>query len=1833
MSDPKNDPKARPPMGGMFSGNSGAVRDAIPTADEGDALLDMLFDDAVRPSSEPAAEPAAAAPTPVPAGEPTPVPGALEDDAHRRPTPVTPIPGQIVTPPGWAAGTAQSPKAPPARSDDDEDEGERTRVFAGDARELEALALGGDALEPPPDDDLDDDGDATIIGTAAPVIARPAPPAPPGPPPPRRPAAPVDTDEDAGAPEVGLSELGLSEPELGVEAGDDELDESDSSAIDEPEVQEADAQAAPRPVTIAPRRPLPSRGFGDERTASTVLEHNPTLRQAMVERAAWLREEAGLRTDKLERARLMLVVSELHALVGDDDQAMAAAHEAHQLAPSLALAIRQHRTMLTRGGDFSQANDVVEAEIRHMPTPEGRAHAAWLAAEAARLSSSGDETVAQRRAEQALRAAPADPRPCVQRFVRSMAQGVEPSALAKLKSSDPEGLAAIDTAFTQVAALRSHGETSAHKRTPTRHVAESVLAARAAFARGDRAAVAGALQQLSRSSFSSSAGWLSGVVLASRDDTRAQSLTALRAAAEGSAPSLARRALAAVSIELGESVDPRDREAFTPADRVALATLDACRPGPQGVAAREALAPILDEAAAESGASDEAADVALLAGAAVAAALPVGEQRLSRLRYAGAGTPSSRAAAQMGRVLGSMRLLGSLQGAGGADGAAAQRAALDEAVAEIAQHSDAERTDRNALIRALQLELDIEAGATDRVAQAIASWGTDGERGADTSAMLATALLSELSGDREGARQTYLAIHKEEPVHEVTARVSAADAAGIAATLREHANTLPAGLPKAIVLTECAIRNSLLSASSEGEEVASYAEAAESASRAAAELASATVPGGYLPIAVHVGELASRARADQEALLEWLRFRRDASDDPLERAFDLTREALLVSDGESDVASSLLEQALRARSSDFGLRDLYERLAPEPPADRASWREEHAAKATGTEAARLYIEAAHEYERNADLEAAARCAKAAESSGDTELAPVATYRLALAGFGTAEVVDSLLPQARETEDAELRLEIYERLAELDERGRGDTASGLLFRRTILEEKPSHLRTLRRVASALMTGGREDELEPVAMELARNLEGGEAVAYAAVAARLRLRGKWEDTAEPVAIAYSQTPRPLWAIRQMSAHARAHGDFAVAATCDRELAALTDRPIERATLLLRAGEAHRTAGDPSSARRDMEEALGAFDRHVVARLELAELLVEAGDAEAAAAHFEIAASIMRVPEARAAGDHRAAVLYQDQVGDIARARAALERVLEIDPTFADTFERLRQIYIAAGARSELAELLKRRLEAVEDPGERVEMEVMRGRALAEVGDADAAKRALAAALDANPDHVEALSAFADLCMGDQDFGGAEEALIRLARLTADPEKQIDIYFRLGALYDESLPNDERAEAAYQEILKRRPTDEAAREKLIALYRRTGQSALAVEEQNALVNAAEAPDDKCKRTVELAEILEELGELKKAESTLVVARKSFPKSDLALRALVQFYQRTGQAPAAAVLLDRAVADARRALGTGRFEGFLFETLATAAELRGRLDAAAVARATVQALEGEECDLAGVGLRAGNAQLDDLLAPEVMSPAFRELLIRTGPLLDNAFPYDNDSVRATPLPPNLGSLAEEIRAVAGAYGLSQIMVMASNVLGPVCVPVRSSPATILIGSALAQQPPSPERTFLVHRAMKVIQGNTCVLARTAPIDLWPIVAALLKAFSPSFQPQGVDTGRFADAFGRISRAMPQGLPQDLGVLASDVIGTIGNRASTLNSAINGWGSRAGLLAVGDPNVALVSIAWAGGNANGPPTAGKDRITWVGRNAEARDLVIFAVSDQYVDSRARTGA
>jgi hypothetical protein len=221
--------------------------------------------------------------------------------------------------------------------------------------------------------------------------------------------------------------------------------------------------------------------------------------------------------------------------------------------------------------------------------------------------------------------------------------------------------------------------------------------------------------------------------------------------------------------------------------------------------------------------------------------------------------------------------------------------------------------------------------------------------------------------------------------------------------------------------------------------------------------------------------------------------------------------------------------------------------------------------------------------------------------------------------------------------------------------------------------------------------------------------------------------------------------------------------------------------------------------------------------------------------------------------------------------------------------------------------------------------------------------------------------------------------------------------------------------------------------------------------------------------------------------------------------------------------------------------------------------------------------------------------------------------------------------MPPGSEAVAQRVAEIGAAFGFSGVELHVSPTLGTVCLPVSTEPPVLVLGAALVAEANAELRDFLVIRAFKILQGHVAAFSRTAPIDLWPLAAAFLGAFAPKWQPQGVDPAKLKDYKARIEKVVASVRGgDDLGVLALDVVGSLGNRASTLQTAANAWGARAALLALGDPTVALDAIAWASGQAHGAPPAGVERMRWIGRNAEARDIVVFSVSDAYVEARSK---
>ncbi|HEY2366213.1 MAG TPA: hypothetical protein VGH87_07510, partial [Polyangiaceae bacterium] len=673
----------------------------------------------------------------------------------------------------------------------------------------------------------------------------------------------------------------------------------------------------------------------------------------------------------------------------------------------------------------------------------------------------------------------------------------------------------------------------------------------------------------------------------------------------------------------------------------------------------------------------------------------------------------------------------------------------------------------------------------------------------------------------------------------------------------------------------------------------------------------------------------------------------------------------------------------------------------------------------------------------------------------------------------------------------------------------------------------------------------------------------------------------------------------------------------------------RPIEVATLSVRAAEAALRSGDAERAEQLAIRATEADAADVAAWKLLARIRKERGNGVGSAEAYESVARTAATDEHRLGAWYDAACAF----GEDERAIAAFEQAASINVTHKDIFQRLSKLYAQKGARAELASLLERRIATVLDPEERVQLEVDRGRALAEAGDVGAAKEAYDAALAVQPDHIGALQAMGELNVGQKDWEGAEQVWVRLARLLATPEEQLDAYRRLGDLYADHLTNLPRAEVAQREVLKRAPEDVVARERLVDVYKKQNDTARALEIQNELLAHAKSPEDKRKRQIELSSIYEVAShDLRKAEQTLEASRREFPSDVGVLRALAEFYVRHKQTPAVNILLDRAAGDTRRAFANWRFSAPLFETMVAVNELRGKQEAARAVSAVLAAFNGQPATLQGGEGRAFDPRLDELLAPEMLAHAARTLLSRTGQALDAATALDVRALKATALPATepIARLAAGMGQAAGIQG--GVMVFVSSQLGKQCVASGDAKQpSLVIGDAFAQIPEGP-RTFLMFRAIKLMQARGSAFARVAQNEVPVLVGAWLRAFAPSYAPPGIPPQAIAEATKRLQSALPRQVEPDLGLAALEVAGAVGPQLGLLGGSVLAWANHTALLGIGDLGAALDALGYAQGPRGGDPAPADDRPNWIAKTPEAKDLVAFGVSDGYTEARSRLG-
>ncbi len=257
-------------------------------------------------------------------------------------------------------------------------------------------------------------------------------------------------------------------------------------------------------------------------------------------------------------------------------------------------------------------------------------------------------------------------------------------------------------------------------------------------------------------------------------------------------------------------------------------------------------------------------------------------------------------------------------------------------------------------------------------------------------------------------------------------------------------------------------------------------------------------------------------------------------------------------------------------------------------------------------------------------------------------------------------------------------------------------------------------------------------------------------------------------------------------------------------------------------LRRAARRRAARDRDATRRS-----SSVDPQNTAALKALERLYEkTGDMEHYLDVLEQQLDVTGTDEERISLYERMAAAWEEQFRKPERAWEALEKILLINDRHEPTLHTLERLYRQERRSAELVETLRRHINAVNDPGLRIDLYGQMGQVYEEdLRDIDRAVEAYNDILSFDGDNNAALGALARLYEKIEDWDRSIETANRLVELTDDVPTRVELYQRMGRVHEERLRDPDTAESRYAEALSLDPSYLPAMQSLNALYQKRG------------------------------------------------------------------------------------------------------------------------------------------------------------------------------------------------------------------------------------------------------------------------------------------------------------------------------------------------------------------------------------------------------------------------
>lgn len=1517
----------------------------------------------------------------------------------------------------------------------------------------------------------------------------------------------------------------------------------------------------------------PPMVFEDEQPAH-VHVHDLDFKDKLLAIASRLQKSIADDSNPSRKAEYSLVASEILALSGDITGAQALAGQAAAAQPASWLAHTQARHLALEAGDMDAAQQLAVDELQTIDDPESLVHMHLWHADFSRIVAC-DRTAASDALLAAAQVSPRDVQVTLLQLLENL-QGSDPVDLEWVAAdsilSDCFDAIQLLTRLRQNAAIVEPGQT---------HAALVLLKVSSALAEGDTTTAATQLARFTPLQGSQNAlRWLRACLWAASNDTHQAALEELLQLQQDEPTAEVHRALLERSVEL------RDRELTR---RLLLSNASPRDDLPE--AADELVLALLANAPAEfvQDCCERLSVDETYAPLTLAAKNLLNTQAASWYEL-DAQTQATACWAEWITTAGKGEALDT-----------SPDVDLDDASDDVA-----------ALSQVFALETARKNFDWNAVAHLIADLPDDTGPWQAGDRETVAALFFEAANDREDAERAWEDVLVARPLRECALRaiLEQATPSEKCVALETTARSLDVRDERGVwLLLEAAL-----------------ADASDNYDQAEQLLQHAHVldPGLILPMIL--GEDLARKHGQPSHVADWVTKRGELADEPAELSLSSVEEALLHWHDDKAAAEHCLRRALDDIDEDRTLRELWRHVSADAPA-RASDATEKAA-AAGPDGVEDLCEAAAQAAWFGNWQAVGEIAGALAATELETVAKIWAEQVPSARVH-ATLFDRLFAEARGESDPIAQRELYERLARLDSNSPSQ-GNFELWQNAILERTPGHLPALRALELSFIRHQRWQELATVSDKLMQCLTGAEAMGYCWLSATLHIyTGNWANSEPLLRWAAQQADAPLWALRRWYAHVQASKDHETMHSLECRLVERASYAGDTTALLIRCAQSAQQLQRWAQAATQLRRALDTTPDSAVAWSMWAVQHLEQGELPSAAEGFEQLSQICADPSHRSAVLSHAIELWL-ALKDEARAEFDLEQLVNADPRNTDAVDKLTQCYRQSHAHDRLAALLERQIERLDSPAERLPLQLERARCLLALGLTIAAEKAIAPVLSAFPQDLQALEIKAEVAAALDDFSEAESMYLRLLDVAPEPTWQAELHRKLGMLYEKVPDRSQAAQASYRRLLELKPGDAAGLTALVRLAVSRNDASEAIQLQTQLLDLATEPSEQRERYVELARIYETAAnDRRRAEEVLERARRKWQNDSVVLRAFAGFYQRAGDASALQVLLDRSVTEARRALHTGRFDLSLFEVLACVAHLRNEPQAAESADAVVAALTGQPMIVRGTGSAAFDPRHDEGLAPELLNLPLRAMLQQSGWALDSVSPVDLRAYAATPLSQADPQLYEYALQLAAGFAIDDVQLWVTDKAGCNCLPLQSRPPILLLGRSLVSQSNPKIREFLLIRALKCAQAHMTALARTANVDLGPLIAAYLSSFLPDWQPTGVDMKKVEDFRRQLAQQLPHGYDHGMSPLAQDVVVALGNRASQLGAAVYEWGSRTALLALGEPALALDAIAVASGGGPLPGDTG-ERIKWIARHAEARNVMVFAVSDAYLRLRTQ---